>query len=688
MKKNPATSSSHFPTKLHQMLDEAEEKGHSHVISWCPDGKSFRIHNPQGMLPILSEYFRQTKYKSLLRQLQGYDFKRVTSGEDKGNVSHCLFLRGARHLCSQMKRKQPGTNPSTSNHSMNITNHHHSDENGVGSSASSSSSSSSNTSEHQPVRVASNGATTTTTQRPITGCSKSNLHRLESNFRNSITNNRVRSQAETNHHVSSVRSAPALAGGNAGGRQQFRATGMDALRVEIGCSFASPRNKSNSTNTKPMTSSSSSSCCFKRRQPQQPYHVQSSASAPEFERVRLSKRHRSFEGSQQQQQHHHLLHTPITSKNASFSFLAPQQQQEDAVLLEEKMQFQQSQLLEKQQKHKEFEQLEKLCFSNFPQGPGVQQPFQKSHRSTSALGRLDVDISLTTTTTTTHHNNNSGGDSRVSSSTICNSFVLPSLLEPTPILSPKNGPLPATATSSSTRMCDGFTLSCDIDFSSKPSGENNNNNSQTNTDIVVKLPSSGTTSSSLGRVSEESDEIDDGIVKDFGGNRPQDASKHKWTFDSDCQAEEEDDDWTKGITYHGKADCVLEPEEFRIEEQGRLSSWTTTQQHEGRLFLSQQKAQRAAAAAAAAAGAILQVQEFHCVPQRQPQNQAKVCYQQQQNLNHLLRPIQSVQQPLSGFHQSQNLPFRNPYATALLSNQMPFHRQNFPSQIQIQQIKR
>ena len=70
-----------FPSKLHDMLDDADKKNgqYSHIISWCVDGKSFMIKQPGEDTPfvniILKKYFRQTKYKSFLRQLQGYCFR-------------------------------------------------------------------------------------------------------------------------------------------------------------------------------------------------------------------------------------------------------------------------------------------------------------------------------------------------------------------------------------------------------------------------------------------------------------------------------------------------------------------------------------------------------------------------------------------------------------------------------------
>mmetsp|Transcript_7958 Transcript_7958/g.7802 ORF Transcript_7958/g.7802 Transcript_7958/m.7802 type:complete len:240 (-) Transcript_7958:268-987(-) len=95
----------HFPLRLYDMLDEAEKKGHAHIVSWCDNGTAFKVHDSSKMVPIMQQYFRQTKYRSLLRQLQGYSFTRVTRGLDRGKVSHPEFNRGHRSVCVHMKRK-------------------------------------------------------------------------------------------------------------------------------------------------------------------------------------------------------------------------------------------------------------------------------------------------------------------------------------------------------------------------------------------------------------------------------------------------------------------------------------------------------------------------------------------------------------------------------------------------------
>mmetsp|Transcript_23614 Transcript_23614/g.65524 ORF Transcript_23614/g.65524 Transcript_23614/m.65524 type:complete len:738 (+) Transcript_23614:237-2450(+) len=101
-------NSQHFPTNLHILLDEAEKGNYSHIVFWCCQGTAFKIYDQDALVPLLAKYFRQTKFKSFLRQLQSYDFHRTTRGCDKGVVSHPLFIRGRRSLCFRMSRKPTG----------------------------------------------------------------------------------------------------------------------------------------------------------------------------------------------------------------------------------------------------------------------------------------------------------------------------------------------------------------------------------------------------------------------------------------------------------------------------------------------------------------------------------------------------------------------------------------------------
>lgn len=653
-------STNHFPWKLHDMLDDAEESNHSHIISWCADGKSFRIHQPNAMVTVLTQYFRQTKYKSLLRQLQGYDFKRVTSGSEKGNVSHPLFQRGQRDLCKDMKRKtnkiitkspkyptsktrteplaKTGSNKESNRNSPKSATHNRST--GINPHPSKVISTSvrntgnpkrvlqnprplPRTVSHGPVQPSS--VTSSNCAQPMQISSSdsmmnSPMQRLESNFKCSLRDSLSHGQNST--AVLPVHN-PIIS------KQSLKPVGMDALRVEIGYTFSAPTTKSDR----------SAPIGAKRNAPQQ--HLQgaapASASAPTFENPRLTKRRRTVSSS---------LPSASTKgnstdsfENASFSFSTSGilQSSIDKILQQENLE------LQKKRKEREFARLEKLCFSDVSQ-PGMQQ-FQHSVRASSNAGTMDLDIHLTTTTTTM----NGKGDSHISSSTISNKFILPSHLEPTPIISPRKA-----------NPSREITLNCDIKIpSSEPPS------------LVLDLPvsqfSQGNTSfevnsnRSQSQFSEVSDDIDEGIAEAFEDGGDDDRWKFT-TFESDIEDDgdgkkkEEQDDWTKGVVYGGKTDCVLEPEKFQMEVQTMLSGSEEKPTHQ---VLNVQQS--------------LPPQKNSYVQKLQSQGRPAII-QQQLAPQQIPNPLRHV----SALQQTQRMPMGAPYV--LLSRPMAFQRA-FPTKI-------
>jgi hypothetical protein len=98
-----------FPYKLHGLLDDVEENEElSAIISWLPDGKSFRLHSPSLFeKKLLRKYFpRQNQLKSFMRQLQYYGFDNFGDGL----FSHPRFLKGQRNLCGQIIHQLPTKN--------------------------------------------------------------------------------------------------------------------------------------------------------------------------------------------------------------------------------------------------------------------------------------------------------------------------------------------------------------------------------------------------------------------------------------------------------------------------------------------------------------------------------------------------------------------------------------------------
>jgi hypothetical protein len=96
-----------FPWKLHDMLEEAERNNFGHIVSWEPDGVSFKVHkSDEFVTKIMPLYFDQTKYESFRRQLNLYKFSRVTRGSSRGMYIHASLVKGDRSLCKQIKRQQ------------------------------------------------------------------------------------------------------------------------------------------------------------------------------------------------------------------------------------------------------------------------------------------------------------------------------------------------------------------------------------------------------------------------------------------------------------------------------------------------------------------------------------------------------------------------------------------------------
>ena len=64
----------HFPHKMYDLLADVERKGLDDIVSWLPDGKSFKIHSQIGFeQSIMPLYFSgMSSYKSFRRQLNLY----------------------------------------------------------------------------------------------------------------------------------------------------------------------------------------------------------------------------------------------------------------------------------------------------------------------------------------------------------------------------------------------------------------------------------------------------------------------------------------------------------------------------------------------------------------------------------------------------------------------------------------
>jgi hypothetical protein len=80
-----------FPWTLHSLLEDAEKEGFNSTVSWRPSGLAFKVHHrDEFMDKVLPRYFRQTKFKSFVRQLNLWGFSCIDQGPDKGSCMYTI----------------------------------------------------------------------------------------------------------------------------------------------------------------------------------------------------------------------------------------------------------------------------------------------------------------------------------------------------------------------------------------------------------------------------------------------------------------------------------------------------------------------------------------------------------------------------------------------------------------------
>ena len=76
-----------FPLKLMCILRHTEEL--AHIITWIQHGRSFIVRDQEAFRDeVMPRFFKPTLYKSFIRQLSLWGFKRITRGPDAGSYYH------------------------------------------------------------------------------------------------------------------------------------------------------------------------------------------------------------------------------------------------------------------------------------------------------------------------------------------------------------------------------------------------------------------------------------------------------------------------------------------------------------------------------------------------------------------------------------------------------------------------
>ena len=93
---------SNFPAKLYRLLEDPTSQEY---VSWLPQGRAWKILNQHAFEEkIIPLFFRHANLSSFMRQVNGWGFRRATSGPDQNAYHHEMFIRGFPKLCAEMRR--------------------------------------------------------------------------------------------------------------------------------------------------------------------------------------------------------------------------------------------------------------------------------------------------------------------------------------------------------------------------------------------------------------------------------------------------------------------------------------------------------------------------------------------------------------------------------------------------------
>ncbi|CAB9500928.1 stress transcription factor A [Seminavis robusta] len=118
-----AANNASFPVMVHKMLTDIDDltkndpnEKISHIISWQPHGRAFKIHDREKFATVaMPIWFMRLKYSSWVRQLNQYGFKKIQDGPDRGALYHDDFLRGDLELAQSIGKAKRKSKSDSSN---------------------------------------------------------------------------------------------------------------------------------------------------------------------------------------------------------------------------------------------------------------------------------------------------------------------------------------------------------------------------------------------------------------------------------------------------------------------------------------------------------------------------------------------------------------------------------------------
>ena len=119
-----------FPYLLHGMLEDVEKVGHSSIVSWTVDGKSFRIHDTEQFVSsFLGRYFSGVSTLIQFRsQLADWGFDNPNPKDNNETFFHPCFQKSDPSLCHYMRCGRKVNNNSINNNKAEDNNNNRKEE--------------------------------------------------------------------------------------------------------------------------------------------------------------------------------------------------------------------------------------------------------------------------------------------------------------------------------------------------------------------------------------------------------------------------------------------------------------------------------------------------------------------------------------------------------------------------------
>ena len=120
-----------FPYLLHGMLEDVEKVGHSSIVSWTVDGKSFRIHDTEQFVSsFLGRYFSGVSTLIQFRsQLADWGFDNPNPKDNNETFFHPCFQKSDPSLCHYMRCGRKVNNNSINNNKAEDNNNNNNNNN-------------------------------------------------------------------------------------------------------------------------------------------------------------------------------------------------------------------------------------------------------------------------------------------------------------------------------------------------------------------------------------------------------------------------------------------------------------------------------------------------------------------------------------------------------------------------------